>query len=559
MDALQKLLAKLTLRQRLSIGGAAAIVAAGLFLFVRWNAERNFQPLFSSLSAEDAGHITTRLRERGIEFRLAESGNRVLVPSERVAELRLDLAGEGIPKSGRIGFELFDKTNLATTDFQEQVNYHRALEGELERSIMSIAEVEQARVHVTFAKDSVFVESRRPAKASVMLKLRAGARLAPQSVSAITHLAASAVEGLQPEAVSVLDTRGTVLNRPKRTLLPDGTEPDDAQIDYRQKVERDLLAKVNATLEPLLGGEHFRAGVTTEVDFSSGEQSEESFDPTRSVMASQQRTEDQSGTVASVAGVPGTASNLPRPPSRPGESGKNVSRRTENITYQSTRTVKHVRLPQGSLKRISLSILVDHGLRWEGTGSKAKKIVEPPSAEKLKKIADLVSAAAGLQTQRGDQMIVESVPFESTLSALPPDASGGEGVGHVEIAWPPWIPLPLRNAAILGGIGVGLLLCVGFGIVLLKKMWKRPVPITAVPTTPLPLAGAAQSAGEQMVHHANQTKEMEAEAVKLLQVPEGGIRKGEVLAKHIAEQAKKDPAGAAHLIRHWLHDDALAR
>lgn len=559
MKPLQDLLQRLSLRQKISAGVAGVTVLLGLFFFARWNHERNFQSLFTNLSAEDAGNITTRLRERGIEFRLTDSGNGILVPSQSVAELRLELAGEGIPQTGRIGFELFDKTNLTATEFQEQVNYHRALEGELERSIMSIAEVESARVHVTFAKESVFVESRQPAKASVMLKLRPGARVSSQSIQAITHLIASAVETLQPEAVSVLDTRGNVLNRPKKPLLPDGSEPDDAQIEYRQRVERDLLQKVHTTLEPVLGEGHYRASVTSEIDFTSGEQSEESFDPSRSVMSNQQRTEDLSG-AAQATGIPGTPSALPRPMSRPGESGKSVSRRTENISYQSSRVVKRVRVPQGSVKRVSISVLLDQELQWQGTGAAAKKVLVPPDAEKVKKIADLVSAAVGLQQDRGDQIIVESVPFDATLRALPPGSP--EETSPNQLQWPDWWPIPLRHISIVAGVGIGLLLMIVLAVILLGKKRKKPVkefsqtPAISVQTEEHALA--AQRAENQIAEHLQKTRELEAEAQKLLQIPDG-IRKGEVLARQIEEQVKKDPDGIAVLIRNWVREEMAPR
>jgi len=238
-----------------------------------------------------------------------------MVPSARVAELRLEMASADLPRTGRIGFELFDKTNLGTTDFAEHVNYRRAIEGELERSVMALAEVECGRVHVTFAKDSVFLDSRQPAKASVLVKLKPGARLTPQNVTAIQHLTASAVESLSPDAVSVLNMDGTLLSKPRRD--PDSESgASGAMADYRQALEKEYLAKIKATLDPLLGPEKYRTGVSLDCDFTSGEQSEETFDPNRSVMVSSQKTEDASG-ITSPSGVPGTASNLPRPPSVP--------------------------------------------------------------------------------------------------------------------------------------------------------------------------------------------------------------------------------------------------
>src|SRR5579884_788634 len=343
MDQLKQLLANLTVKQKITIAIVVIAVIAGLSSLSHWNHERDFKPLFSNLAQEDAAAVVAKVRESGTEYRLEDGGSTVLVPSTKVAEMRLQLASAGVPRSGRIGFELFDKTNFGASDFAEQINYHRALEGELERSVMSISEVEQARVHITFPKDSIFLESRQPAKASVLVKLRPGSKLSPQNVAAICQLTASAVEGLQPDSVSVVDMRGNLLSRPHRPLSPDDPDPSDAVLEYRQKIERDLLAKINTTLEPLLGADKFRAGVSVDCDFTSGEQSEETFDPTKSVMVTSQRTEDIAGT-NQASGVPGTPSTLPRPTSRPGSASGGVTRRTENVAYQSSRTVRHIKI-----------------------------------------------------------------------------------------------------------------------------------------------------------------------------------------------------------------------
>src|SRR3954471_23282865 len=292
---MQNILAKLSIRQRISIAAVAGLVAFGMYELVKQQRESDFKPLFTGVSAEDGAAIVQKLKESGVEYRLPESGGTVLVPSAKLAELRLGMAAAGLPKTGRIGYELFDKTNLGATEFTEHVNYRRALEGELERSVMAMAEVEQARIHLTFPKDSVFLDAQQPAKASVLIKTRPGARLSKQNVLAIDHLVASAVEGLSPDAVSVLDMNGNLLGRPKAPASIDGPEPSEAGLDYRHKIEADLLAKINSTLEPLLGGNKFRANVSVECDFTGAEQNEEIFDPTRSVMLSSQRTEDVSG------------------------------------------------------------------------------------------------------------------------------------------------------------------------------------------------------------------------------------------------------------------------
>ena len=294
IEQLKQLWLRLSLRQQIVVGCTAVLLLVGILFASRHQKEQNFKPLFQNVSGEDAGLVVNRLRETGIEFRLADNGTTIKVPAEKLDELRIQMASAGLPKSGRIGFELFDKANFGASEFSEQVNYHRAVEGELERSVMSLSEVEQARVHITFAKNSIFLERREAAKASVMVKLRPGSKLSPQNVQAIAHLTASAVEGLSPNQISVLDMRGNLLSRPKKDD-PNGTEPSEAIIAYRTNLEKDLLRKIQDTLEPLLGPERFRAAVSLDCDLSSGDQSEESYDPTRSVMVNAQRSEDGSG------------------------------------------------------------------------------------------------------------------------------------------------------------------------------------------------------------------------------------------------------------------------
>lgn len=549
------MIGRIPLRQRVFIVAAAAAVIAGLVGFTRWRSGRDFKPLYTELAPEDASAVVAKLREAGAEYKLSENGTAVLVRPARMAELRIQLAGAGLPRTGRAGFELFDRANLGVTDFAEQINYRRALEGELERSVASLIEVQQARVHLTFPRESVFVEQRQPAKASVMVKLRPGARLEQPNVMAIANLIASAVEGLAPEAVSIVDMQGRLLNRPRAPAL-DGAQPSEAMLAFRQQVERDIASKIQATLEPLLGADRFRAGVSVDCDFSSGEQSEELFDPGKSVMASSQKSEDASG-IALASGVPGTASALPRPTSRPGASGSGISRRIENVVYQTSRLVKHTKLPQGIVKRVSMAVLVDHTVRWEGK----KRIIEAPPPERLQSIRDLVAAATGFSAERGDQLTVESLPFDSTLHSEPPAS---------EPAAPPAAPgvfslrlpeLPPRVLAIAGA-GAGALLLVLLALAALvfrARRRRRRSAATMQPALPAPDDGdAVEKSREQLeARLAEQEalkKRLEAEALSSLKLPPVATKKAEVLAKHLVEVTKKDPVGAAHVVRSWLYD-----
>jgi flagellar M-ring protein FliF len=561
---MRKLLASLSLRQRITIAAAVILVGAGLLALVRWRREADFRPLFTEMAAEDAGAVVQKLKEAGVPYRLSENGGTVLVPSDRIAEWRLGMAAAGLPKSGRIGFELFDKTNFGATEFTEHINYRRALEGELERSVMSLAEVEQARVHLTFPKDSVFLEARQPAKGSVMVKLRPGARLEPPNVLAICHLVASAVEGLAPESVSVLDMRGNLLIRPRRAPCLDVAEPSDAILEYRQKIEADLLAKINSTLEPLVGTDRFRAGVSVECDFTAGEQSEESFDPTHSVMATSEKTED-STTTASTAGVPGVASNLPRPPARANAGSGGTTRRTESVTYQTSRTTRHVKLPQGTVKRLSISILLDHDVRWEGQGANARRVLIAQSPERLKSIRELVTAATGFVTER-DQIVVETLPFESTLNTEPP-APAAPPVQTAPQRAPGWLgKIPLDQKLVIpaaAAAGLLLLLLIAVIVLILRGRRKRAKPklqatLQAGKSEPKPLAEASSTVNEQMeaklAERETQQKLLEAEALSALKLPPVATKKAEVLTKHLRENIKKDPGVAAQVLLGWMRE-----
>ncbi len=563
MDQLRKLWSRFNLRQRLSLAAVTILVLVGLLTLVHWNRERDFKPLYSGLSAEDAGAIVGKLKESGTEYRLAESNSSVLVPSERVAELRLQMANAGIPKTGRIGYELFDRTNLGTTDFAEQVNYHRAVEGELERSIVLLAEVEQSRVHITFPKDSVFTEDRQPAKASVMVKLRPAAKLTGQNASAITQLVASAVEGLSPEGVSVLDMQGNLLIRPKKP--GDGSQPSEDLLDFKTKLEHDTLLKIESVLGPLLGAEKFRASVDFDCDQTSGEQSEETFDPNRSVMTTSQRSEEGS-VKADSSGVPGTPSNLPRPTPRPSPVGGGVARRTENINYETSRLVRKVKMPQGVVRRMSVSVLVDQSVRWQltgkGSGAHFERIIDPPSADRMKVIRDVAAAAAGFNANRGDQLIVETLPFEATLKTEPPPVP----VPINPQAEKPKLPVPLRYVGAGAGILLLLVAAAAFHIAAQKRAKVRLAAMqkqlavqaeaTRQETSAIDAESAAALEGRSMERNGQKKR---AELGESFNLPPLLTSKTEILTKQLAEEAEKDPVALAQIIRSWLNEGTQKR
>ncbi|MGA2040213.1 MAG: flagellar basal-body MS-ring/collar protein FliF [Bryobacteraceae bacterium] len=566
---MKSVFANLTLRQRVTIGLIVVAIAGSLYALVHWQKEADFKPLYTGLAPEDAGAIVQKLKESGVEYRLPESGGVILVPSARMAELRLNMATAGLPRSGRIGFELFDKANLGATEFTEHINYRRALEGELERSIMCLAEVEQARVHISFPKESVFLDSQEPAKASVLVKIRPGAHLAAGNVQAIDHLVASAVEGLAPDAVSVLDMNGNLLGRPAAAGGLDGPDSSEAALEYRHKVEADLLAKIASTLEPLLGAGKYRAGVSVECDFAAGDQSEELYDPAHSVMLTSQRSEDSTGS-AFAAGVPGTPSSLPRPTSRPASGAGRNTRVTENITYQASRTVKKTHLPAGAVRRMSLAVLVDQDLTWQKDKSGYQRVLVPPSADKLKVVRDLVTGVTGFNAERGDQITIESLPFETTLSLEPPPPQ--LPAPPAKPAAPFGLPLDRKTLPMVAGAALGLLV-LGFVAVRLLRGKKRALggnvdlrqtlpagPDGAQPTAhglAAPGSNVEQQIESKLAERDAMQQKMEAQALNALNMAPVITKTAEVLAKHLREKIKQDPETPAQVLRTWIREEDM--
>ncbi len=540
----------MSMAQRISLVVVPILLGAAGFGFVKWKHDGDFRALYTALSPEDAAAVMQKVREAGIEYRLDETGTSVLVPSAAIAEARLALAGAGLPRTGRIGFEIFDRTNVGTSDFTEQVNYRRALEGELEKTVATLTEIDQARIHITFAKESVFLDSRQPAKATVVLRLKKSGTLRQPSVVAIANLIASSVDGLAPEAVAIVDSSGRLLNRPRAG--DSETWGADANLDYRRQIEAELIAKINTALEPLVGAGHFHAGVNVDCDFTSSEQSDELYDSGKSAMLQSTSTEESS-TSAAAGGTPGTASNLPRPPQtqvagvQPG-----LLRRTENVSYQPGKTVRRTLSPKGSIRRVSTAVLVDQTVRWEGAGSKAKRILVPASAEVLKGIHDVVAGITGFTEQRGDQLTIETLPFESTLLTEPPPAPAT-----------PVKPTPFnpRQPIVLYGAGAAVVVFLAVGFMLMRKMRKNKFTAQDLAAEPLPPGSEASALPttetvehrleQQIVDNQAEQAQLEAEALSHIKLP-ANTRKTEVLVRHIREAVQKDPLTAANVLRTWV-------
>jgi flagellar M-ring protein FliF len=555
MNQLTRLWKSLSNVQRISLFLVPLLLSAITVAGLRWKHDADFRTLYSSLTPEDASAVTQKIKEAGIEYRLDETGATVTVPADRLAEARLALAGAGMPRSGRIGFELFDRTNLGASDFTEQVNYQRALEGELERTVATLSEIDQARIHITAGKESVFLDSRQPAKATVVLKLRNQARIRQSSVAAIANLVASAVDGLAPESVSIIDDGGRLLNRPQAS--EGDAKNAEVNLDYRQQLETELQAKLSEALEPLLGSGKFRTGVNIDCDFTSIDQSDEIYDSAKSATLTSQVTEESAGT-GTTGGQPGTASNLPSPPQKAAAGTAGVIRRTENTSYQPSRTIRHTVNPKGTIRKISTIVLLDHAIRWEGVGAKAKKTVVPPSAEVIKAVHDVVAGIVAFNEPRGDQITVESLPFESTLDAEPPMSSTPLNQKA------PAADKKQQMMLLGGGAVVVVILLAGALFVMRRSSKSKPVDTAAgaIAADPhahgaLPVSeGHSDSDMEKRIRDGEKEQaRLEAEVLNSIKLPVA-TKATEVLIRHIRESTQKDPATAANVLRAWMNDTA---
>jgi flagellar M-ring protein FliF len=434
------------------------------------------------------------------------------------------------------------------------VNYRRALEGELERTVATLAEVEQARIHITFAKESMFLDSREEAKATVVLKLRHSGALQTSNGTAIANLVASAVDNLAPHGVAIIDSNGRLLNRPRDNQTGDASMAD-ANLDYRQQVESDMTARINNALEPILGWGRYRAGVNVECDFTSSEESDETFDGSKSAILQSQATEE-SASAGSGGGQPGTASNLPHPPAKEAAGPAGLIRRTENVSYQPSRTVRKTISPKGSVRRVSTAVLIDQSVRWEGSGAKAKKILVPPSPETLKGVRDVSAGITGYNELRGDLITVETLPFENTLSAEQPSPA--------PLPAKP-VPFDFKQPIVLYGGAIVTLLALAVVVLLFRKPSKRgrvtaedtAAPALAAESAAPDTVSVKESHGSRLQQQIddNQAEQaaLEEQALSHIKMP-ANTKTTEVLVRHIRDAVQKDPVGAANILRTRVTD-----
>ena len=394
-------------RQKALLLGGAGATAVLLTLFVRLIGTPDYKPLYKDLDPSDAQALASQLAAQNIPHQISPDGKTVSVPADKLDAARMQTAQQGEPHSGRMGFELFDKMTWGQTEFDEKVAYQRALEGELERTIQTLANVDRARVHLVMPSDSVFIDRQRGAKASVILKLKRGG-LSKDSAMAIARLVAGAVDELKPEDVSIIDA-DTDLS------LGPGHEGAGSNEDEEAR----LTQRIINTLEPVVGTNAIRASVNIDYDQGSMEESQEKYDPTVSALLSDQKTEDQASGGAVPMGVPGTTSNVPsagktKPNTATTASqGTTQSSKSENAQYGVNKTVIHTISPGGRIQRITAALLVDDVLVKNVQKGKTTYTRRKRSQDELNKIRDLAEAAIGFDAKRGDTISVQNMSFDA--------------------------------------------------------------------------------------------------------------------------------------------------
>lgn len=405
---------RLSVSQKVFLVSVVLLSFAAIWLVTSLANTLTYSVLFSNLDARDSAMIIEKLKEQKVPYQLSGAGTVVSVPDSRVGELRIQLASEGLPQGGAIGFEIFDKSSLSTTDFVQNINYLRAIEGELGRSLSQLREIQSAKVHISLPKKSVFVSEQEQAKASIVIRPRPGAVLSHSLIPAIIHLTAQSVEGLRPEHIAVIDVNGQLLSKPRDTI--NGLQAqNDSQYAYQRTMEQSYTQKIVGLLEPIVGQGKVRANVQLQLDFSQVQVTEQLVDPDRTVKISEKSDSSKNSQGAS-GGIPGVGGNVASaavssPAGADGASSKSESTITNyEISKTTTQTIK----PLGVIQRVSAAVVLDNITQVQLTDGEMVKQSIPQSPEMLDSIRKIVQAAVGFDSERGDLVEVANLPFDTS-------------------------------------------------------------------------------------------------------------------------------------------------
>ncbi|WP_099064629.1 flagellar basal-body MS-ring/collar protein FliF [Serratia sp. BW106] len=549
-NGLQALWDRLRANPKIPLLIAASAAIAIVVALLLWAKSPDYRVLYSNINDRDGGAIVTQLTQLNIPYRFAENGAALLIPADKVHETRLRLAQLGLPKGGAVGFELLDQEKFGISQFSEQINYQRALEGELSRTIESLGPVQNARVHLALPKPSLFVREQKSPSASVTLTLQAGRALDDGQINAIIYMVSSSVAGLPPGNVTVVDQSGRLLTQSDGT----GRDLNAAQLKYAGEVENRYQRRIEAILAPMVGSGNVRAQVTAQIDFATREQTDEEYQPNQqpnkaAVRSRQLSQSDQIGGPL-VGGVPGALSNQPSAPAtapietakpaagtnadtakpnatatRSAASGPQNTRSDETTNYEVDRTIRHTQQKAGTVQRLSVAVVVN----YRGTDKEGKPL--PMSKEQLAQIESLVRESMGFSSSRGDTLNVVNTPFTDN------EVTGGE------------LPFWQSQSFIDRLLDAGRYLLVLLVAWLLWRKLVRPqlqnrqaVQKAALASANAPMAKPADSnkqSNEELAQHRKSQQRVSAE----------------VQSQRIRELAEKDPRVVALVIRQWMSNE----
>jgi len=537
--ALQQLLAflkALSLRQRIVLAGSVVLVGGTIWLFTYWMSP-DYKTLYSGMAPADAQAVGQKLAAQNITFQISPDGTSVLVKGDQLDRARLELASQGPISSGRMGFELFDKPNWSGSDFSEKVNYQRALEAELERTIGTMNGVEAVRVHLVLPRESLFSDREHPAKAAVVLKLR-GMRMNDQIAGSVANLVSSAWEDLSAQNVTVVTTDGQ---------MPAAGHPRGPGVNMtNEDLETALAERVVQTLAPLVGAEHVKSSVTIEYDPTSGETTQETYDPNQTAVLTSQLSQETVGDLEP-AGIPGTPSNTPNSQgtTAAAQQAKTATTtqgiRSESKSFAVSKVTKRILEPAGRIRRVAAAVLVDDVIETKTDNGKTSEARRKRTPDEMKQLESLVKAAIGLDDRRGDQLSVENVAF-----TLPP----------VETSAPPTkvqkvLQFAERWTGVLRYVGLSLLFLLVYGLLL------RPVKNQIVHILQNPMGAGMRSAAvgaDGMELPIGAEVPLVESGTPVNPTEANTARSMTTLKKQLATKVKEEPEVASRLIQNWLKE-----
>ena len=513
MDALQRFI-QLPPKQIMALTVALSAVVALIMGAWMWGQAPDYRVLYANVSDRDGGAIVQALSQMNVPYKFSEGGT-VMVPSNQIYETRLKLASQGLPKGSTGGFDIMEQQKLGTTQFQEQVNFQRSLEGELAKSIQSLSSVQGARVHLAIPKPTVFLREQQKPSASVIVNLYPGRSLDRNQVSGVIHLVSSSIPELIPQNVTVVDQNGNLLS-----TKSDAAGLDPGKLAYAKEVEQSFIRRINDILEPVTGSNNVRAQVTADIDFDQNEQTAETYKPnntpTAAAIRSQQSNESNNSTGTQAGGVPGAQSNQPTPSTAAGSSNStNASTQKEStINYEVDKTVRLTRQSAGVVKRLSAAVVVNQAKTIDAKGAAAYK---PLDKAKMDQITALVKEALGFNETRGDTLNVVNLPFNEPVVEKVEATPIWQDASYISLAKEFG-----KNAMI---VAFGLYLVFGVLKPLIKSMMK------AVPPPPRP-----------------QIREEDA----IVEVTPAATKRYENNLEVARQIAQQDPKVVANVVKSWV-------